>query len=243
LANGNGAGGERVPPGGANAGNAAALARARSYLANVPPAVSGQGGHAQAFAAARAVVWGFDLGAEAGFELLMGEYNPRCLPPWSERELRHKCADADTTAYDKPRGHLLAEVRGANGAVPPAPPPDGGWEPRPCPGCGATPRGCACCAAMTAGRAGTPPPRARRCCGRRRGGVPARRGDGGPQPGAFSQLAGIEGVTLRAPEGQPDDPAVAFVLALAGRANLLREGDYDDDYGPIMLTPGMEPRI
>jgi hypothetical protein len=57
------------------------------------------------------------------------------------------------------------------------------------------------------------------------------------------QLASIEGATLRAPEGQPDDRAVAFVLALAGRAILLREGRYDGDSGPILLTPGMEPRF
>jgi hypothetical protein len=38
---------------------------------------------------------------------------------------------------------------------------------------------------------------------------------------AFAQLASVEGATLRAPEGQPDDRAVAFVLALVGRARLL----------------------
>jgi hypothetical protein len=60
----------------------------------------------------------------------------------------------------------------------------------------------------------------------------------------FSQLASIEGATQRAPEGQPDDRAVAFVLALAGRARLLREGRYDADYAePILLTPGCEPRF
>src|SRR5262249_54856422 len=34
---------------------------------------------------------------------------PRCEPPWSERELRHKCHDADTLPFDKPRGWLLRE--------------------------------------------------------------------------------------------------------------------------------------
>jgi hypothetical protein len=78
---------------------------------------------------------------------------------------------------------------------------------------------------MTAGRAGTPPPRATTI----------------HSLGAFSQLAGIEGVTLRVPEGRPDDRATAFALALAGHAKLLREGHADDDYGPILLTPGKEP--
>jgi len=38
----------------------------------------------------------------------MHYYNPRCLPPWSETELRHKCSEADTKPFDKPRGYLLA---------------------------------------------------------------------------------------------------------------------------------------
>ena len=32
-----------------------------------------------------------------------------CVPEWSEKELRHKCVDADTKPFDKPRGWLLAE--------------------------------------------------------------------------------------------------------------------------------------
>ncbi|HEY7154733.1 MAG TPA: hypothetical protein VH575_12295 [Gemmataceae bacterium] len=54
----------------------------------------------------------------------------------------------------------------------------------------------------------------------------------------FSQLASVEGATLRAPDGQPDDRAVAFVLALAGRAKLLRWGLVDENGGPYVLTPG-----
>ena len=117
-----------------------AAERARRYLAKMPAAVSGQGGHNAAMAAARAVVWGFDLGPELGFQFLSADYNPRCVPPWSERELRHKCADADTKPFDKPRGYLLADTRGRPpeaappgpvdaGAVPvpPADPPDRPW--------------------------------------------------------------------------------------------------------------------
>jgi hypothetical protein len=88
-----------------------AITRALDYLAACDPAVSGQGGHPQTFAVARALVWGFDLGAEVGFDLLWEHYNPRCLPPWSEKELRHKCQDADTKPFGKPRGYLLHEGR------------------------------------------------------------------------------------------------------------------------------------
>jgi hypothetical protein len=54
----------------------------------------------------------------------------------------------------------------------------------------------------------------------------------------FHQLASIEGSTLRAPEGQPDDRAVAFVLALAGRARLLTVYRTVMPQGPCVLTAG-----
>jgi hypothetical protein len=85
------------------------LDRARTYLSAMPPAVSGRGGHDATFAAARAAVYGFDLGVDLGFELLVSEFNPRCQPPWSEKELRHKCQDADRVPFDRPRGHLRDE--------------------------------------------------------------------------------------------------------------------------------------
>jgi hypothetical protein len=80
--------------------------RAIAWLKTLPAAVSGQGGHNQTMAAARGVVYGFDLGPERGFDILAVHYNPRCRPPWTEAELRHKCEDADTVPFDKPRGYL-----------------------------------------------------------------------------------------------------------------------------------------
>jgi len=38
----------------------------------------------------------------------------------------------------------------------------------------------------------------------------------------FVQFSSIEGNTLRAPEGQHDDKATGFALAVAGRAEALR---------------------
>ncbi len=89
--------------------------RAAAYLAKCDAAISGQGGHDTTMSAARAIVWGFDLGESTGFQLLADHYNPRCQPPWSEKELRHKCADAATKPCDKPRGWLLEDrtIRGA----------------------------------------------------------------------------------------------------------------------------------
>lgn len=83
------------------------LKRASAYLAKMPPAISGQGGHHAAFLAAVAMVRGFDLDAGVAFDLLATEYNPRCEPPWSERELRHKIDGAERA--NLPRGYLLAD--------------------------------------------------------------------------------------------------------------------------------------
>lgn len=89
--------------------------RAAKYLAACEPSVSGSGGHRRAFFAARAVVYGFDLGPDVGYELLRDHWNARCLPPWSEKDLRHKCESADRVPFDRPRGWLRDAER--NGHV------------------------------------------------------------------------------------------------------------------------------
>jgi hypothetical protein len=80
-----------------------------AHLATLPAAISGDGGHDKTMAAAGAMVWGFNLGAEVGYQLLAEHYNPRCQPPWTEKELRHKCHDADSKPFDLPRGWLLSK--------------------------------------------------------------------------------------------------------------------------------------
>lgn len=84
--------------------------RAGRYLATLPPAISGQGGHAAAFGAALKLITGFDLTAEEALNLLWEQFNPRCDPPWDLEELRHKVANAWTSAQRSPQlGHLLSE--------------------------------------------------------------------------------------------------------------------------------------
>jgi len=68
--------------------------RANRYVAKIPPAVSGQGGHNQTFHVACILVIGFGLESEQALAI-MQEYNQRCQPPWSDRELQHKLADAE----------------------------------------------------------------------------------------------------------------------------------------------------
>lgn len=72
----------------------ATFERLRRYIAKMPAAISGQGGHAATFAVALKIV-GNRLTAAEELEL-MCEYNERCQPLWSERELEHKLASART---------------------------------------------------------------------------------------------------------------------------------------------------
>lgn len=87
------------------------LRRAARYLAAIPSAVSGSGGHNQTYAAATAMVHGFGLDPEVAYRLLWQEYNPRCEPPWDEKELRHKVDDAANKRHERPYGWLRDQVR------------------------------------------------------------------------------------------------------------------------------------
>jgi len=86
-------------------GGADVEARAVAYLARCDPAISGQGGHKQTFGVACRVGPGFDLDEKTALRLLRDEYNPRCQPPWSEAELKHKVEDAYKSETD--RGWLV----------------------------------------------------------------------------------------------------------------------------------------
>jgi hypothetical protein len=84
----------------------AVLNRAVAYVGKMDGAVSGQNGHTQTFKVARALAWGFGLDAETAFQVLRDVYNPRCTPPWPERDLRHKAEDAARLGGTPARGHL-----------------------------------------------------------------------------------------------------------------------------------------
>lgn len=84
------------------------IERARRYVAAMPPAVSGSGGHDATYAAACSLVKGFGLSVAESRPLLQ-EFNSRCDPPWSERELEHKLLEADKTQDSQPRGYLVGK--------------------------------------------------------------------------------------------------------------------------------------
>ena len=79
--------------------------RARKYLEMCEPAVSGQGGHDKTFKVACSVGPGFDLPPDVAFALMRNAYNPRCEPPWSESELRHKVDES--YRKEQKRGWLI----------------------------------------------------------------------------------------------------------------------------------------
>ena len=94
--------------------------RALAYLDKLPPAISGNGGHAATYTAATVLVHGFEIDPERALALLLDHFNPRCEPPWTEKELRHKVTSAATKPHTQPRGWLLNEQRD--------PPPDPGVD-------------------------------------------------------------------------------------------------------------------
>lgn len=89
--------------------------RARRYVAAMPAAISGSGGHDATFAVACALVKGFGLSIGEARSLLQ-EFNQRCDPVWSERELEHKLQQADKTQDPQPRGYLVGKGKVERGS-------------------------------------------------------------------------------------------------------------------------------
>lgn len=84
--------------------------RARRYLAKIPAAVSGDRGHTQTFNAVAHVMIGFDLDPDTTYDLIASDYNPRCDPPWNEKQLRHKIRSV-AERCTRERGYLLTDSR------------------------------------------------------------------------------------------------------------------------------------
>lgn len=79
--------------------------RARVFLRCVDPAVAGQQGDLRTFRVCCRIVRGFDLSDDEAVRAL-SEWNARCEPPWSERELRQKVMNARRYGRE-PQGGLL----------------------------------------------------------------------------------------------------------------------------------------
>lgn len=95
-----------------SAGGNNAVKRCAAYLAKIDPAISGNNGHDQTYQAAR-IIWN-DFGIEKvdGWPLLL-DFNSRCQPSWSEKELQHKWDDAvEKGPGPEGRGFKLHEQNG-----------------------------------------------------------------------------------------------------------------------------------
>ncbi len=82
--------------------------RITRYVAACPVAVSGEHGHDTTLKLAIALVHGFDLSPDMAWEFIQA-WNQKCMPPWSERDLRRKLNEAEklTPKHGKQRGYLL----------------------------------------------------------------------------------------------------------------------------------------
>jgi len=82
------------------------LERARRYLRAVPPAISGQHGDVHTFKVCCRLTRGFTL-SDSGALAVLAEWNARCEPPWSDRELLAKIRGARRYGRE-PIGALLS---------------------------------------------------------------------------------------------------------------------------------------
>ena len=82
--------------------NLSVIERARRYISTIPAAVSGSGGHNATFHVACILVLDFELSPSEAL-ILLSEYNQRCEPPWTEKELVHKIESANQQSGERGR--------------------------------------------------------------------------------------------------------------------------------------------
>lgn len=91
--------------------------RAVAYARKIDPAISGENGHCQTLYAACQLLRMFgDNGSNGGLsvaeilQILRDEINPRCLPPWEDKDLVRKASEADKKVPLSERGQKLKET-------------------------------------------------------------------------------------------------------------------------------------
>ena len=94
------------------------MERCRAYMAKIPPAISGAGGHGATFRAACECIR-FGLSDGEAMALLREWNTTHCHPPWTEKELAHKLSDARTKAVTRPTRLGSAPRRPRMAAPPP----------------------------------------------------------------------------------------------------------------------------
>lgn len=79
----------------------AVLQRAADWLAKAAPAIEGQGGDAHTFAVA-ARLRDFGVSEAQAIDLMFGEWNQRCSPPWTLTDIHIKVGNAYAYAQNEP---------------------------------------------------------------------------------------------------------------------------------------------
>lgn len=77
------------------------MARARAYVAKMPAGIQGSNGSTATYNVARKLLKDFELSDGDAWTALL-EYNARCKPPWSEKELAHKLNQAARARVSNP---------------------------------------------------------------------------------------------------------------------------------------------
>jgi hypothetical protein len=104
------------------------IKRAAAYLGTMDASIQGNNGSRALWHAALALTRGFGLPGVQAMALLESDYNPRCVPPWSQKELAHKVDGAERASRMKHSDGWLRDARSnwsqsAAVDMPPEPPP------------------------------------------------------------------------------------------------------------------------
>ena len=65
--------------------------------------IEGDRGSDRLLKVASVLVNDFSLTDGAAFDLLLNEFNPRCVPPWEEHDIRRKIDEAKKNVPDRPQ--------------------------------------------------------------------------------------------------------------------------------------------
>jgi hypothetical protein len=99
------------PDAGARVSRPQAIEQARNYLLTMDPSISGEHGHDKLLKAASILVNDFGLTDGEALDLLVTDFNPRCVPPWEVADITRKISEAKKNPPSRtPKGeHRLTE--------------------------------------------------------------------------------------------------------------------------------------
>ena len=106
------------PPPPVTSNTSSLLERARAYVDTMPAAIQGHGGSDATFNVAKKLVHDFDL-PHGEAMTIMEEYNTRCVPPWSVKDLIHKLDNAAKCSRSTTGRGQLAEANRPDYRTPP----------------------------------------------------------------------------------------------------------------------------